>query len=358
MKTQKNSPISIRRIISFFAVSIFAVSVCAAQNTPAKSKTTSGDYKLLKTIKIGGEGGWDYIFDDANAHRLYVSHATKVIVVDTEKDAVVGEIPNTNGVHGIAVAGKLGKGFTSNGRDDSVTIFNLKTLKTLGTVKVGKNPDTIIYDAAAKRVFTFNGGGDDATAIDAESGKVAGTIALGGRPEFAVADGKGTIFVNIEDKSEIVAFDADKLTIKSRWSIAPGEEPSGLAFDAKNRRLFAVCSNEKMIVVNADNGKIVADLPTGKGTDAAGFDEKTKLAFASNGAGTITVVREDSADKFIVIETIETRRGARTMTLDAKTGKIYLPTAEFGETPVPTKELPRPRPAILPDSFVILVFGK
>ncbi len=350
MKTQNKQRFSIKQILSLFSLVIFGASFCAAQ--------TSSGYHLLKKIKIGGEGGWDYIFDDANAHRLYVSHATKVIVIDTDKDIIVGEISNTNGVHGVAVAEDLGRGFTSNGRDNSVTIFDLKTLKTLDTVKVGENPDTIIYDAATKRIFTFNGRSSDATAIDAASSKVIGTIALGGRPEFAISDGKGTIFVNIEDKSEVVAFDPNKLEVKNRWSIAPGEEPSGMAFDPKTRRLFVVCANEKMIILNADNGKIVADLPTGEGTDAAGFDPKTKLAFSSNGAGTLTVVREKKGDKFTVVENVPTQRGARTMTLDTKTGKIYLPTAEFGATPAPTKERPNPRPSIMPDSFVILVFGK
>ncbi|MGI9036281.1 MAG: YncE family protein [Pyrinomonadaceae bacterium] len=357
MKTQNKQKLSIKQILPLFSIVIFGASICAAQISSVKSPTSSG-YHLLKKIKIGGEGGWDYIFDDSNARRLYVSHATKVVVIDTDKDTIIGEIPNTNGVHGVAVAEDLGKGFTSNGRDNSVTIFELKTLKTLDTVKVGKNPDTIIYDAATKRIFTFNGGSSDATAIDAASGKVVGAIALGGRPEFAVSDGKGTIFANIEDKSEVVAFDPNKLEVKNRWRVAPGEEPSGMAFDPKTRRLFVVCANEKMIILNADNGKIIADLPTGKGTDAAGFDPNTKFAFASNGDGTLTVVREDKGDKFSVVENVQTKRGARTMAVDPKTAKIYLPTAEFGATPAPTKERPNPRPAIVPDSFVILVFGK
>ncbi len=344
----------------FFALlflAVFALITCKAQTSADKTLSASG-YHLLEKIQVGGEGGWDYLFADADAHRLYVSHATKVVVIDTDKDTIIGEIPNTNGVHGIAVAENLGRGFVSDGRDNTVTIFDLKTLKTLDTVKVGKNPDAIIYDAASKRVFTFNGGSSDATAIDAASGKVAGTIALGGKPEFAASDGKGTVFVNIEDKSEVVPIDSRNLTAKTHWSIAPGEEPSGMAFDAKTRRLFLVCSNKKMIVLNADTGKVVADLPTGNGTDAAGFDTKTRLAFASNGEGTLTVVHEDSADKFSVVENVQTQRGARTMTLDAKTGKIYLATAQFGETPAPTAERPRPRPAIVPNSFVILVFGK
>jgi len=315
-------------------------------------------YHLLKEIQIGGEGGWDYLFVDSSEHRLYVSHATKVAVIDTDTDAIVGEIPNTNGVHGIAVADDLGRGFVSAGRDDSVTIFDTKTLKTLGTVKTGKNPDAIIYDPASKRVFAFNGGSGDTTVIDAATGTVAGTIALGGKPEFATSDGKGKVFVNIEDKSDVVEIDSQKLAVITRWPIAPGEEASGMAIDRKNHRLFIVCSNKKMIVLNFDSGKVVSDLPIGSGTDAAGYDSDTKLAFSSNGEGTLTVVREDSADKFSVLDTVTTRRGARTMTVDPKTHKVYLSTAQFGPTPAPTAERPRPRPSIIPNSFVVLVFGK
>lgn len=355
IKIMKKSAV---KIFVFLFIFSGGASLCFAQKISPKNSKTSSGYHLLKKIEVGGEGGWDYLFADADAHRLYVSHATKVVVIDTEKDAVVGEIPNTNGVHGIAVARDLNRGFVSDGRDNSVTIFDLQTLKTLDTVKVGKNPDAIIYDDASQRIFTFNGGSSDATAIDAANGKVVGTIALGGKPEFATTDGKGMIFVNIEDESEVVQFDSRSLTVKSRWSIAPGEEASGMAIDRKNKRLFIVCSNQKMIVMNSENGKVVADLPTGDGTDAASFDKETNLAFSSNGEGNLTVIREDSKDKFSVVENIPTQRGARTMTLDAKTHKLYLPTAEFGETPAPTKERPRPRPAIVPNSFVILVFGK
>ncbi len=340
----------------FVFIALAAVGTISAQ-TVSKTPNPSG-YHLIDKIAVGGEGGWDYVYDDSAAHRLYVSHATKVVVIDTNTDKVVGEIANTNGVHGIAVAAELGRGFASDGRDNAVTIFDLKTLKTLDTVKVGKNPDAIIYDAASKRVFTFNGGSSDTTAIDAASGKVAGTLALGGKPEFATVDGKGKIFVNIEDKSEVIAFDAKKLSAINHWSIAPGEEASGMAIDLKSKRLFIVCSNQKMIVMNFENGKVVADLPIGDGTDAAAFDADTKTAFSSNGEGNVTIIRADGKDKFTVVENVATQRGARTMTLDAKTHKIYLPTAEFGATPAPTAERPRPRPAIVPNSFVILVYGK
>jgi DNA-binding beta-propeller fold protein YncE len=310
-----------KQLLVFLFLAVFGASICIAQTSVSKSPASSV-YHLLKRIEVGGEGGWDYLFADAESHRLYVSHSTKVIVIDTKTEKVIGEIPNTNGVHGIAVADKLGRGFVSNGRDNSVTVFDLKSLKKLDDVKVGKNPDAIIYDAATKRVFAFNGGSSDATVIDAASGKIAGTIALGGKPEFATSDGKGMVFVNIEDKSEVATIDARNLTIKARWSIAPGKEVSGMAIDPKTHRLFIVCSNEKMIVMNADNGKVVADLAIGEDSDAAGFNPKTKLAFSSNGTGTLTIVREDSANKFSIIESVITQRGARTMALDTKTDKF------------------------------------
>jgi DNA-binding beta-propeller fold protein YncE len=261
-------------------------------------------------------------------------------------------------VHGIAIAPGLGRGFTSNGRDGTVTIFDLKTLKALGSAQVGKNPDAIIFDPVSQRVFAFNGSSKDATAIDAKTGSVAGTIPLGGKPEFAVADEKGHVFVNIEDKSEIIQFDSAKLTVENHWSIAPGEEPSGLAMDRKHRRLFSVCSNKLMVVVNADNGKVVSTLPIGSGSDAAGFDPGTLFAFSSNGEGTLTVVHEDSAEKFSMVDNIPTQARARTMTLDPKTHQIYLVTAEFGPAPAPTAQQPRPRAPMVPGTFTLLIMSK
>jgi DNA-binding beta-propeller fold protein YncE len=344
--------------VALFAVLITIVPIISAQAQQPAEKAAPAGYRLLTKIEIGGEGGWDYLTVDSAARRLYVSHATRVVVVDLDKDTVVGEIPNTNGVHGIAIVPELGRGFTSNGRDATATIFDLKTLKVLGQAKTGKNPDAIIYDPASRLVFTFNGASADATAIDAASGAVKGTIALGGKPEFAVADGKGMVFVNIEDKSEVVAIDSKNLTVKAHWPLAPGEEPSGMAMDHKLRRLFIVCANKQMIVMDANSGHVVKSLPIGDGVDAAAFDPETKLAFSSNGEGTLTVVREESADKYSVIETAKTQRGARTMALDPKTHKIYLSTAQFGPPPAPTPERPRPRPSVVPGSFVILVFGR
>lgn len=315
-------------------------------------------YHLIKKMPVGGEGGWDYLTVDAAARRLYITHGTHVVVLNVETGAPVGEIANTPGVHGVALAPTLGRGFTSNGRDNTVTIFDLKTLKELQRISVGKNPDAILYDPATRRVFTFNGGSADATAVDAASGSVVGTIPLGGRPEFAVSDERGQVYVNIEDKSEIVAFDSSALTVKNRWSLAPGEGPSGLALDRKHRRLFAVCGNEKMVVLDADSGRVLATPAIGKGPDAAVFDAGSGLAFSSNGAdGTLTVMKEGAPGKFTVVETVPTQAGARTMTLDAKTHRIYLVTARVKPTP-PGETTSRFRRSYEPGSFEVLVIGR
>lgn len=324
----------------------------------AQTKTASG-YHLLKKITLGGEGGWDALTFDEKAHRLYISRSTHVMVVDADSGAVIGDIPNTLGVHGIAIVSDLNKGFTSNGRDSTVTVFDLKSLKVLKQIPVGKNPDAIIYDAASKSIFTFNGASNDATVIDPQSETVKGTIALEGKPEFAEADGSGRVFVNLEDKSAIAELDSRNLTVMARWPLAPGEEPSGIALDKKHKRLFAACSNKMMVVMNAENGKVITTVPIGSGVDGAGFDAGTEMAFSSNGGdGTLTVVREDSPEKFSVVENVATQRGARTMTVDPKAHRIFLVTAEFGQTPAPTAERPRPRPSILPGTFTLLIFGR
>lgn len=338
-------------------VTVFPVSRIQAQDSKSTKPGATG-YHLLQKIEVGGEGGWDYLTLDNEARRLYVSHATHVIVIDVDKAAIVGDIPNTNGVHGIAIASDLGRGFTSNGRDSKVTIFDLKTLKVLGEATVGKNPDAIIYDISTHRVFAFNRGSSDVTAIEAANGMVVGTIALGGHPEFATADGKGGVYVNLDDKSEVVALDSRKLTVKNRWSVAPGEDPSGMAIDSQHQRLFSVCGNKKMVVSDYIKGVVVTTVPIGTGTDAAAFDPGAKMIFSSNGEGTLTVVREDSGGKYSVVENASTQRGARTMAVDPKTHKVYLATAQFGPAPTATPERPNPRPTMVPGSFVILVFGK
>jgi DNA-binding beta-propeller fold protein YncE len=316
-------------------------------------------YKVVNTYKIGGEGGWDYLTADAAARRLYISRATHVIVLDLDSGKIVGDIPDTPGVHGIALAPELGRGFTSNGREGTVSIFDLKTLATSSKVKVGDNPDAILYDPATKRVFTFNGRSQDSTVIDAAKGTVLGTIKLDGRPEFAASDGQGGVYVNIEDKSELTVIDPNKLTVKSTWPLAPCTEPSGLAMDSKNRRLFVGCDNKMMAVVNADTGKVLATPAIGEGVDATAFDEETGLAFASCGEdGVLTVVREESPDKFSVAENVPTEQGARTLALDSKTHNVFVVTAKFGAPPAATADNPHPRRTILPDSFVVHVIGK
>jgi YVTN family beta-propeller protein len=332
MKTRKAARISL-----ILLAAIVALAAVAA----------GADYKVVKTWKLGGDGGWDYLTADSAGHRLFIARATRVMVIDTKSGKLVGEIPETTGVHGIALDPKLGRGFTSNGREDTVSVFDLKSLAVEKKIKVGSGPDAILYDPFSKRVFTFNGKGHDTTAVDAAKGEMVGKIDLGGKPEFAATDEKGTVFVNIEDTSELVAFDPQKLTVKSRWKLADCEEPTGLSMDRKNRRLFAGCGgNKKMVVVDADSGKVVASPAIGEGCDATGFDAGRGLAFASAGDGTITVVREDGGDKFSVAQTVTTQKGARTMAVDAKTHQLFTVTANVG---------PRPERKMEPDSFVVLV---
>ena len=335
-------------LVSLISVSLAAVALAAA----------GPGYHVVATYKVGGDGGWDYLTTDSDARRLYISRGTHVMVLDADSGKTVGDIADTPGVHGIALAPELGKGFTSNGREGTVSVFDIKTLATSNKVKVGENPDAILYDPATKRVFTFNGRSQDSTAIDAASGKVLGTIKLDGKPEFAASDAKGGVWVNIEDKSELVAIDPNKLEVKAKWPLAPCTEPSGLSIDRKNRRLFVGCDNKMMAVVDADSGKVLATPAIGDGVDATTFDDATGLAFASCGEGVLTVVKEESPDKFSVAETVTTQKGARTLALDFKTHNVFVVTAQFGPRPAPTADNPHPRPPILPDSFVVLVVGK
>jgi DNA-binding beta-propeller fold protein YncE len=316
------------------------------------AKAAEGGFHLTKTIPVGGDGGWDYLTLDADHHRLYVTRGDHVGVMDTETDKVVGEIKDTSGVHGVALAPGLGRGFTSNGRANSVTIFDLDTLATLGEVKTGTKPDAILFDAPTGRVFTMNGGSDDATAIDAAKGEVVGTVALGGRPEFAVSDGKGVVFANLEDKAEIVAVDTRGLKVLSRWTLPACEEPTGLALDAVKRRLFAGCHNRVMDVMDADRGTLVSTVPIGGGVDATAFDPASGLAFSSNGEGTVTVVHEDAPGHFAVVENVPTERGARTMAFDPQARRLFLATAKLEKA----KGESRPRP--VPGSFVVLVVNR
>jgi DNA-binding beta-propeller fold protein YncE len=359
-----------KQTLLLLALAIFALTSAAfAQKDKDKNKDkdsksgASGGFHQVAKWDVGGEGGWDYFVYDTVGKRLFISRGTHVMVVD-DSGKVAGDIPDTPGVHGIALAQELGKGFISNGRDNSVTVFDLKTLKMLDKVSVtpGVNPDAIMYEPSTKRVFTFNGRSKDASVIDATNNKLLGKIDIGGKPEFAVEE-DGTVFVNDEDKGEIVVIDPKAMTIKSRWPMSTADKkcegPSGLAIDKKNHRLFSTCDN-LMVITDSKSGKVVAQVTTGPGTDAAGFDPGTMNAFAScgGGTGTLTVVHEDSPDKFTVVENAVTMPRARTMTLDPNTHRVFVVTAQFGEAPAATAENPRPRPPMVPNSFTIGVYQK
>ena len=297
----------------------------------AASAQTAGGYHVTKKIPIAGEGSWDYLTVDESARRLYVSHGTQVEVLDVDSGAIVGKIANTPGVHGIAIAPDLGRGFVSNGQSSTVTIFDLKTLKTIADVPTGKKPDAIIYDPATSRVFAFNGGSNSATAIQAAEGKIAGTVDLGGGPEFAVADGSGYVYDNLEDESLVLKINSRSLKVEQRWPTAPCASPSSMAMDRPNRRLFIGCRSKVMAVMNADTGQVITTLSIGDHVDATAFDPDSRLIFNSNGEGTITVIHQDSPDKYSVVENVKTLPRAKTMTLDPKTHQLFLSTAEAGQ---------------------------
>lgn len=312
-----------------------------------------GPYHFLKEIAIGGEGGWDYLSVDEAARRLYVTHATKVMVVDLETDKVVGEIADTPGVHGFAIAPKLERGFSSNGQEAKASMVDLKTLKTLSKVGTGDKPDAILFEPASAAVYTFNGKSNSVTVFDAASGKVTATIALSGKPEFATCDSvAGFVYCNIEDKSEVAVIDAKTHKVVNTWPIAPGEEASGMALDAVNHRLFLGCDNKMMVMMDSTTGKVLANVPIGSGVDANAFDPGTQLAFSSNGEGNVTIAHEDAPDKLTVVQTLVTAPGARTMTLDPKTHRIYLAAAKYE----PSSDAKK-RGKIIPGSMKILVYG-
>ena len=299
--------------------------------TPSGPPAHQTGYHVVRRYPLGGDGGWDYLTFDTTSRRLFVARSTRVMVIDADAGTVVGEIANTPGVHGVALAPELRRGFASAGRDQSVSVFETGSLKPLARVQTtGGNPDAILYEPATRRVFTFNGAGRNATAIDAASPGVVGTVPLDGKPEFAVAPGDGRIFVNIEDKAELAALDARTLAVTARWPLAPCEEPTGLALDARHERLFVGCSNQLMTVVDSRAGRVVATLPIGRGVDGVVFDPGTSLAFSSNGEGTLTVVREVTPDSFAVVENAVTQRGARTLALDPRTHDVFVVTADGG----------------------------
>ena len=311
-------------------------------------------YHVLNKIKIGGTGGWDYVTVDSNAHRLYATHGTVVDVVDLDSGKPVGSIPQLHGVHGVALAPDMNKGFISNGQSNSVTVFDVKTLAKSGEPATGMNPDSICYEPKTQRVFTFNGRSNDSTAINAKTGEPLATFPVGGKPEFCVADGAGKLYVNLEDKGAIVEIDAAKPAVVRTGSIAPCQEPSGLAMDSKDGVLFSVCDNKMMTVTDIKSLKVVATPAIGANPDAAGFDPGAGLAFSSNGEGTLTIVKEVDG-KWQAVDTVQTERGARTMAVDPRTHRVYLLAAEYGPPQAGDK---KGRPSILPDSFHVLVVGK
>ena len=318
---------------------------------PIQVAYAQSGYKVIKKVNVPGDGKWDFITFDNESRKVYLSHGTVMQVVDIDKGALVGEVKNTPGIHGIAIARQAGKGFTSNGKDSSVTVFDLTTLATLKTIKIpGSNPDHIIYDSFSKNIFVFNNKSGDVSIIDPTQLNVLKTVKLGGMPELAVADGNGNIYLNLEDKSELIKFDVKTYEVKARWPLAPGEEPTGIAFDLKNNRLFAGCV-KLLVVVNAETGKVITTLPIGDKVDGVAFDPATKLIVTSNGEGSATIIQQESADSYKVLENVPTAPGAKTIALDEAKHLAYIPVADL------TTE-PNSKSKIKPNTFGVLVIGK
>ena len=338
-------------------VSGWVVLVGAALALGSSSARAQG-YHVTDTWKIGGDGGWDYLAVDPQSKLLYVTRGNHVMVVDTSTGKVTADITGLKGTHGVVfdTAGKYG--YVTDGGANEVAVFDRKSNTIVKRVAAGTNPDGAVFEPVTKTVWAFNGRSKNATAIDANTQQVVATVDLPGKPEFPVADGKGSVFVNIEDTSQLVHIDAKSHKVLATWALAPCEEPSGLAIDRKNGRLFSVCDGKVMAVVDPTSGKVVATPAIGNGPDAAAFDEKNVLAFSSNGEGTLTVVHQDSPDSYSVLQNVATKQGARTMALDPDTGKVYVVTADFGPRPAATPENPRPRPSLVPGSFVVMVVGK
>jgi len=316
------------------------------------------DYKFLNEIPIGGEGGWDIVTIDSAARRLYLSHATKVVVIDLEKNAVIAEIADTPGVHGFVAVPELQRGFSSNGKEAKSSVVDLQTLSTISKVDTGENPDALIYEPRRGEVYIFNHTGKSATVINAKMATVVATIPLEGSPEFAVADSAtGRVYCNLEDKSEVAVIDTAKHEVTARWPLSPGEEPTGIALDAAHHRLFATCHNKLMAMLDTGTGKVLATVPIGAGVDGCAFDDQMQLVFASCGEGTTTIAKEETPEKLSVVQTLKTERGARTIALDPKTHRIYLPTAQFEPTPSPSPGASPSRPKIVPNTLKLLVYG-
>ena len=337
---------------------LFLISSAALATLAAAPAPQGSGYHQLKKLTLGGEGAWDYLSADPVAHRVYLSRGTHIMVVDAD-GTVVGDIPNLQGTHGAQIVNEFNRGFSSNGRSNSVTIFDLKTLAVINEVKLpaAEGPDGFMYDPASKNVFVFNARSQDATGVNAKTGEVAGTVKLGGKPEASQADGMGHAFVNIEDKAQLQEFDTKEFKLLNTWALPTCEEPTGMAIDTVHKRVFIGCHSKVMLATDY-SGKVVASWPIGMGVDAANFDPATGLAFASCGDGTITVAHEDSPDKYTVVDTITTQQGARTMTLDTGNHRLFTVTSDFGPAPAATADNPRPRPTQIPGTFTLLIYGK
>jgi YVTN family beta-propeller protein len=333
-----------------------ALRVCVASLIGAANVAGASTYQIAQKLPLGGDGGWDYLSVDSASHLLYLSRATHVAIVDTVSGKIVGDIGDTPGVHGIAIADDLGRGYISAGKADRVKVFDLQTRKTLASIAVGAKPDAILYEKTTRQVFAFNGHSHNVSVIDTATDKVVDTIALGGAPEFARADGAGNIFVNIEDKNELVALDAKTRKPTARWPLPGCDGPTGLALDAAHHRSFSVCANAVMTILNTQTGKGVATLPIGKGVDGADFDVESQNAFSANGEGTLTIVHEADPDHFAVTQTLPTAQGARTVAIDTKTHAVFLPSANFGAASRSLLDA-HPKPPILPGSFFVLAIA-
>lgn len=335
---------------SFLLGMIFMLAACSSQQLQG--------YHLTKSVPVTGEGGWDYVSVDSAARRVYVTHSTRADVLDADSGEVVGDITPLAGAHGIAIAPDIGYGFATNGKADKVTVFDLRTLAVKAEIKTGKKPDSIVYDPATKRVFAFNGESNSATVINAVKMKKIGTIALKGAPEFAVADGKGHVFVNLEDKSEMLVIDSKGMKVANRWALAPCKEPASLAMDRQNQRLFSGCGNRLLAVVDAQNGHVITTLPIGAHTDATAFDPATHAIISAAADGTLTVIAQDDADHYRVVQTVTTPQHSKTFGLDEKTHRLFVPSADFGPAQAPSEDNPKGRPPVLPGTFNVLMFDR
>ena len=344
---------------NLLAAAPLALAFLGLTSSAARAQTATAPYHLLATIPIGGEGGWDFLATDPAGERLYVTHGTQLEVINLKTRKLIGSVPGTPGAHGVAVVPSAGRGYVSCGRNNTCVVFDLKTLRNLGTIPTGPKPDALFYDAFSQRVFAFSNAGGQSTVLDVRTGNVVGTAALGGDVEVPATDGRGHIFVNIENKSEVIEFDAKSLAVLHRYPLAPGEEPTGLAFDPENNRLFSGCANEKLVVTDSKTGQQVAVLPIGKGVDGVAFDPATNNIISTNGGdGTLTVIHQDSPTKYTVVATVPTAPGARTVALNPRTHHLYTCTADLEPAPAATAANPRPRPAIRPGTFRVLEYGR